>query len=267
MTKRLLPFAALLAWCVALLMLRIERSNSPSYAFLIWNLFLAAIPFGAALVLEALDRLRAETGSGVILSEAKDLPARHGEGPSPSSRLRMTLEWCCLVGWLLFLPNAPYIVTDFVHLRERTGIPLWYDILLLISSAGTGLLLGYASVTIVQRIIARRYGVLRGWAVALSALMLSAFGVYLGRFLRFNSWDVISDPLPVFAEIAARLTDPLDYPRTFAVTALFGVALALGYVALHAVGEMVRDDARGNGVIPRREDGAESPSDRRLRAP
>jgi len=207
LTKRILPFAALLIWCVALLVLRMERSNSPSYAFLIWNLFLAAIPFGAALMLEALDKLRAWTA----------------------------LQWGCLVMWLLFLPNAPYIVTDFVHLRQRSGIPLWYDILLLISSAGTGLLLGYASVTIVQRIITRRYGVVRGWLVALSALMLSAFGVYLGRFLRFNSWDVFSDPLPVFAEIAARLMDPFGHPTTFAVTALFGVSLSLGYVALHGV--------------------------------
>ena len=74
-------------------------------AFLVWNLFLAAVPFGAALVLEALEKLRAWT----------------------------SLQWCCLVVWLLFLPNAPYIVTDLVHLRQRSAIPLWYDILLLIS--------------------------------------------------------------------------------------------------------------------------------------
>ena len=220
MTKRILPFAALLIWCTALLVVRMERSNSPSYAFLVWNLFLAAIPLGAALVLEALVEDRQSCLS-----------------PKPwTGRIACPpLQWGCLVVWLLFLPNAPYIVTDLVHLRQRSGIPLWYDILLLISSAGTGLLLGYASVTIVQRIITRRYGVVRGWLVALSALMLSAFGVYLGRFLRFNSWDVIRDPLPVFAEIAARMMDPFGYPTTFAVTALFGVSLSLGYVALHGI--------------------------------
>ncbi|HEY0158481.1 MAG TPA: DUF1361 domain-containing protein [Thermoanaerobaculia bacterium] len=214
MTKRVLPFAALLIWCSALLMLRMERSDSVSFAFLYWNLFLAAVPFGAALVLEALDKLR---------------------------RLA-PLQWGCFIVWLLFLPNAPYIVTDFIHLRQRTGIPLWYDILLLISSAGTGLILGYASVMIVQRIVARRYGVVRGWFVAVTALILSAFGIYLGRFLRFNSWEVLSDPMPLFSGIASRIMNPFDYPRTFAVTALFGVALTLGYVALHAVAEMVRDD-------------------------
>ena len=125
MTKRVLPFLALIAWCVALLMLRIERSQSVSYVFLVWNLFLAAIPFGAALVWEALDKLR---------------------------RL-LVLQWCMFLVWLVFLPNAPYIVTDFLHLRQRHSIPLWFDVLLLISSAGTGLLLGYGSVMIVQRIM------------------------------------------------------------------------------------------------------------------
>ncbi|HYO79046.1 MAG TPA: DUF1361 domain-containing protein [Thermoanaerobaculia bacterium] len=215
MIRRVLPFAALLAWCGALVALRLERSNSASYAFLIWNLFLAAIPFGAALVVDALDRLRRF----------------------------IALQWFGLIVWLLFLPNAPYIVTDFIHLRQRPHIPLWYDVLLLISSAGTGLLLGYGSVMIVQRITARRYGRKTGWFVAIVSLLLSAFGIYLGRFLRWNSWEVLSDPRPLFVDIAERLMNPLDHPTTLAVTGLFGVALTLGYVALHALSETARDDA------------------------
>lgn len=214
MTKRILAFAALGAWCVALILLRYERSGSRSYFFLIWNLFLAAIPFGAALILEALDKLRALVAA----------------------------QWICLIIWLLFLPNAPYIVTDFLHLKPRHGIPLWYDVLLLISAAGTGLLLGYGSMLIVQRILAKRYGTTTGWIVILITSILSAFGIYLGRVLRFNSWDVISEPLPLFAEIADRLMNPLDHPQTLAVTGLYGVALTLGYVALHAVIESVRSE-------------------------
>jgi uncharacterized membrane protein len=207
LTKRLLPFCALLAWCGALLVMRMQRSHSPSYVFLFWNLFLAAIPFGAALVLEALDKLRR----------------------------MIALQWCCFAVWLVFLPNAPYIVTDFLHLRQRHAIPLWYDVLLLISCAGTGLILGYGSVMIVQRIVTRRYGWTAGWAVAILSLALSAFGIYLGRFLRFNSWEVLSDPLPLMSDIADRVMNPLAHPTTLAVTGLFGVALTLGYVALHAV--------------------------------
>ena len=203
--KRLLAFTALLAWCGALLALRAWRAQNTTYFFLVWNLFLAVIPFLAALAFERAKWLATRTVAFVV--------------------------------WLLFLPNAPYIVTDFIHLRARPPVPLWFDILLLISSAGTGLLLGYGSVMIVQRAVERRAGTRTGWLVATVALLLSAFGIYLGRFVRFNSWEALTDPMPLFSDIAYRLMNPMDHPRTFAVTALYGVALLLGYAALHALAE------------------------------
>ena len=212
MFKRVAVFAALLAWCCALLALRIARSDSFYFFFLIWNLFLAAIPFGASLIIEALD-----------------------ERP----RVR-PLQWAAFVTWLLFLPNAPYIITDFIHLRNRPPIPLWYDVLLLLSSAGAGLLLGYASVMIVHRIITRHYGAVAGWSTALVAMFLSAFGIYLGRFLRWNSWEAFTEPMPLFRDIATRVMNPLDHPKVFAVTGLFGIALCLGYIALDVVAESQR---------------------------
>jgi uncharacterized membrane protein len=215
MFKRIAVFAALLAWCCALLALRIARADAFYYVFLVWNLFLAAIPFGASLVIEMLDG---------------------------RSRVR-PLQWAAFVTWLLFLPNAPYIVTDFMHLRDRPPIPLWYDVLLLLSCAGAGLLLGYASVMIVHRIITRHYGVVAGWATALIALLLSAFGIYLGRFLRWNSWEAFTEPMPLFRDIASRLMNPLGNPKVFAVTGLFGIALCLGYIALDVVAESHRPGA------------------------
>jgi uncharacterized membrane protein len=204
MLKRVAVVVAMLAWCYALLAVRITRSESWYYLFLVWNLFLAAIPFAASVVFEFLDR-----------------------------RFRVRpLQWLCFVVWLLFLPNAPYIITDFLHLKPRPPIPLWYDVLLLLSAAGAGLLLGYASVLIVQRIVTRHYGTVTGWATALIALLLSAFGIYLGRFLRWNSWEAFTDPLPLFNDIATRIMNPMQHPKTFAVTGLFGVALCLGYIAL-----------------------------------
>ncbi|HEX2122646.1 MAG TPA: DUF1361 domain-containing protein, partial [Thermoanaerobaculia bacterium] len=146
--KRLLTFSALLVWCGVLLALRGARAENATFFFLFWNLFLAAIPFAAA----------------EVFARAKWHVAR----------------WPAFAVWLLFLPNAPYIVTDFIHLRARPPIPLWYDVLLLISCAGTGLLLGYGSVMIVQRAVARRWSVRAGWLVAAVSLLLSAFGIYLG---------------------------------------------------------------------------------------
>jgi uncharacterized membrane protein len=210
--RRFLTFTLLLAWCGALLALRGWRAHNATFFFLVWNLFLAAIPFVAA---ELFDR----------------------------ARWRVT-QAATFAVWLLFLPNAPYILTDFIHLRPRPPVPLWFDVLLLLSCAGTGLLLGYGSVMLVQRGIARRYGVRTGWSVAVVSLTLSAFGIYLGRFVRFNSWEVLTDPMPLFSDIAYRLMNPFQHPRTFAVTILYGVALMLGYVALHVLAETsVRDDA------------------------
>lgn len=203
--KRALTFSVLLVWCGALLALRGMRAQNATFFFLFWNLFLAAIPFVAAEVF-----------------------AR--------ARWHVT-RWPALVVWLLFLPNAPYIITDFIHLRERPPVPLWYDVLVLLSCAGTGLLLGYGSVMLVQRAIARRWNVRTGWAVAVISILLSAFGIYLGRFVRFNSWEVVTDPMPLFADITHRLMNPLSHPRTFAVTILYGVALLLGYLGLHVLAE------------------------------
>ena len=203
--KRLAAFAALLAWCGVLLALRMSQAHNSVYFFLVWNLVLATVPFAAALLFERVKGFLARTIAFVV--------------------------------WLVFLPNAPYIITDFIHLRPRPPVPLWFDVLLLISAAGTGLLLGYGSVMIVQRVIERQRGARTGWLVATVALFLSAFGIYLGRFVRFNSWEVVTDPMPLFADISYRLMNPAQHPRTFAVTALYGFALLLGYVALHVVSE------------------------------
>ncbi|HUR80815.1 MAG TPA: DUF1361 domain-containing protein [Thermoanaerobaculia bacterium] len=203
--KRALTFGLLLSWCAILLSLRGMRAHNVSYYFLFWNLFLAAIPFVAA---EAYARTRWRAAG-----------------------------WLAFIVWLLFLPNAPYIVTDFIHLRARPPVPLWYDVLLLISCAGTGLLLGYGSTMIVQRATARRWGLRVGWTAAVVALLVAAFGIYLGRFVRFNSWEVFTDPRPLFADITHRLMNPLSHPRTFAVTVLYGIAHVLGYLGLHVLAE------------------------------
>jgi uncharacterized membrane protein len=198
--RRSLLFTLLIAWCLALLSVRIGRSGTWMFLFLGWNLFLAAIPLAAS---ELLMRARSTL---------------------------MRTSW--LAVWLLFLPNAPYILTDLIHLRPRPGIPMWYDLALLLSCAGTGLLMGYTSLVDVQALVTKRRGAVAGWCVAVAALLLSAFGIYIGRFLRWNSWDVLANPAALFLDIATRLIDPFAHPRTLSVTLVFGVMLTLGYVAI-----------------------------------
>ena len=199
--RRSLIFLALFAWCGALLAGRVYRSGTLAFTFLVWNLFLAVLPAIFAL----------------LFARA----IKHG-----SSAIVRAI-WFVL--WLLFLPNAPYIVTDFIHLTTQPRVPLWFDIALLLSFAGTGLLLGYSSVADVQAAIASRFGRVTGWVVSFASLALSGFGIYLGRFLRWNSWDAITDPFDLATYIAHHSLHA--HRRSIAVTLVYGAGLALGYLA------------------------------------
>ncbi len=179
---------------VGLLAIRMDRVGQPAFVFLTWNLFLAWVPFGLALGVAAVHRRG---------------------GPRP-------LLWTLGAGWLLFLPNAPYILTDFIHLGRVGGAPLWFDAALIGSFAGVGLALGLASLLVVHRVVEARVGRILGWIVAVVSLMLSAVGVYLGRFPRFNSWDVVTDPSSLVAVVVERLADPLGNPFLLR----FGVAMS-----------------------------------------
>ena len=201
---RLLLFVMLLCWCGALLLFRFARTGSLALAFLAWNLFLAAVPAVAAWLF--------------------------ARSMGKSSSLAERVLWFVL--WLVFLPNAPYIITDFVHLTTHPHVPFWYDIALFVSCAGTGLLLGYTSIADVQFVIARRFSALVGWLLVVAAVLLSGFGIYLGRFLRWNSWDTVTNPRQLSLEIADRVMNPLSNPQTVGVTVVYGVGLFLGYVAL-----------------------------------
>ena len=197
-------FAVLLLWCGGLIVLRSARWGSDEFQSMIWNLFLAVVPAVAAALFARSEHRR----SPVIIP----------------------ISWFLV--WLLFLPNAPYIATDFVHLAPHPPIPLWYDIALILSCAATGLFLGFSSVAEVQAVITRRQGRTAGWAVAAFALVASGFGIYLGRFLRWNSWDALARPLELARYVAPRASHPFSHPRTVAVTLIYGVGLVLGYIAL-----------------------------------
>ena len=195
----MLIFAALITWCTLLVAARVWRSHSLMHVFLLWNLFLAAVPAIAA----------------IFFMRAKSTIARS--------------IW--FVVWLLFLPNAPYIVTDFIHLAVYPRIPMWFDIALLASFAGTGLLLCYSSVDDVRATLAQRFGSATSWTIAIAALLLSGFGIYLGRFARLNSWDALTDPLDLARYISHGAVHPFAHPKTIAVTVIYGVGLVLGYFA------------------------------------
>ncbi len=204
-TRGLALSALMVAWCLGLIVARVLRTDSPHMLFLVWNLFLASVP----------------------LASSRALKTMHGRG-APRWAQGMVFAL-----WLVFLPNAPYIVTDLVHLSAPTGPVFWYDLGTLLSCAAAGLLLGYLSLLDIHQLVEDRYGVPAGWLTAGSTLMLSGFGVYLGRVMRWNSWDVVTDPLGLFGSIAGFFLHARAHLHTCVVTVLFGVGLMLGYAALH----------------------------------
>jgi len=207
------PIAALSfasAVSVAIVVLRICWTGNIRYSFLIWNLFLAWLP----LVFAVLAR---EKYRGL--------------------QDRERLGWRFLglsATWLLFFPNAPYIFTDLVHLTNRFSSHFWVDLAIILSCAFTGLVLGFVSLYLMQSLVTQRYGRAVGWMFVAGAAGLSSFGIYLGRFLRFNSWDVIAQPGRLYQGISAVATGQ-GFPHQFAFLALFATFLFLAYLMLYAL--------------------------------
>lgn len=170
---------------------------------LVWNLFLAWIPYICALSADALHRLR---------------PRRWLLLPLPSAL------------WLLFVPNAPYIVTDFYHLYERWPVPLWYDIGLIAIFAITGCFLGIASLRIMQRLVKAYLGRFISWLFVMVSIAMCGLGIYLGRFGRYNSWDVFFHPKSIFREVAEKVTNPLDNLGFVGFTIMFTAILLVFYL-------------------------------------
>ncbi|QRY53056.1 DUF1361 domain-containing protein [Mycolicibacterium septicum] len=162
--------------------------------FLVWNLVLAWIPMVVAIAFDLVER-----------------------------RL-----WLLPLGaaWLAFLPNAPYLVTDLVHLGE--GYELWRHVLQYGFAAWTGILLGVVSLLLVHQRIDDEFGAFWGWLVAVLSVAACAVGVVIGRFQRWNSWDLVTQPDAVVAATFDWMRSPLSYVQStgvaIAVAAFFGLA-------------------------------------------
>lgn len=200
-----LVLAASSALSVLLFALRCVYTGGLTFFFLNWNLILAWVPLACA--------------AAVWLLQAESARPRLRSAP-------------LLALWLLFFPNAPYILTDLMHLAPREGVPLWYDLLLLLSFAWNGLILGFASLWIVHGLLQRWYGAAVGWLGAAAVLVAGSVGIYLGRFERWNSWDLLTDPAPILRTLARALLDPTAHVKPIAVVALTAGLLGAMYLTL-----------------------------------
>ncbi len=196
----------LTAFSYAMIAVRVAKTgNDPTYLNLVWNLFLAWIPFALALLVY--DGYR---------RGASAFPLAVGAAL-----------------WLVFFPNAPYIVTDFELLRNPSSVPIWYDVVLVSVAAWTGLLLGFISLYLVHSVARRIVGTLNSWVLVVAVLALGSYGIYLGRFERWNSWDLVARPEYLLPRIWEHVSAPLSQGHSVAVTAVFTAFLTLSYFVFY----------------------------------
>lgn len=193
-------------FCVALSVMRIILTRTIFLSFLAWNLALAFIPWCIAITLDI---------------------------------IKLRNKWyavCLIMLWLLFFPNAPYILTDMIHLKKTASRYDWFTFILILSYCFTGLFYGYVSLDFIERAISRIFKMKHTLWFVCAVLYLSAYGIYLGRFLRWNSWDTIVRPYALFKDIFAHIRHPVEYKQVWSFSFLMGTALILFYYAFKSFG-------------------------------
>lgn len=186
----------LFCFCLLLLFARIIRTEQLSYIFLIWNLFLAFIPY-------------------LLIKNFK-------------TEQHKLLQAIIIGTTILFLPNAPYILTDLFHLRERIAAPMWLDLILILSFAFLGMVFFILSV---NRLLAISNALFNSrWitsGIKFVIMLSSSYGIYLGRYLRLNSWDIVFNPFHLAKQMLGSVFNENCYKETLAVTITFTIFLYL----------------------------------------
>lgn len=185
----LLFFSAISA---AMLAGRFVVTGSTRLGFLAWNLMLAWIPTVCSLWFIPRGRLR-----------------------------RPILTMLLLLVWFVFLPNTFYVLSDFIHLRATGDINVLYDVVMLFSYASIGFGLGLVSLGVMHSWFRRTFSKLVSASVIYGTIFLCSFAIYLGRYLRWNSWDIVTNPLGLLVDISDRALAPLDHPKTLSTTFIF----------------------------------------------
>jgi uncharacterized membrane protein len=202
--------------CSGLVLVRYFLTDRLAHSYLLWNLFLAWMPYLISLFLIPAGRLRGKAGKRVAVS-------------------------LVCAAWLVFYPNSPYIFTDMIHVVNKSFLNtggsewltknslLWYDLIQTSTFAFVGHFIGLISLSLVHESISRAWNRATGWIVSGLAVALSGLGIYLGRFVRLNSWDLLIDPVHVLA----RAGKSAFTVRALLFSAAFSFFIASTYLMLH----------------------------------
>ena len=188
---------------ISLLLFRIFYSGSLVYIFFGWNLFLAAVPLAI--------------NSFLFRTKNKNI------------------QWLLFALWLLFFPNSLYIITDLVHLRERQNVPLWFDSILLVSAILNGMMMAYASLNKIENYLRLKFPQWKCNVILSACFFLSSFGIYIGRFLRLNSWDIFTNPRHLGSVVIHRFIFPFDHPTTWGLTIILTIFFNVFYFSIKTI--------------------------------
>ncbi len=198
----------LTAGCVILLIIRCIRTESPTYIFLLWNLFLAWIPY-----LTTRYFMQEHNGKKIILAQN---------------------VFAALI-WLAFLPNAPYILTDLFHLHKARLVPMWFDLIMILSFALTGMVLFFLSFLEFEKKIFPSLPKRLLALIRVAIFIAIGYGLYLGRFMRFNSWDIVYEPGHLMRGVYSSIFSADKVEETLGITFFFAVFLYFGYKLFYLV--------------------------------
>lgn len=200
-----------IAFTLSLYLFRVAYTGSLLFLFIPWNLFLAWLPL---LFSSMLNNAGFNFKNGMLY---------------------------CL--WLLFFPNAPYLITDLFHLQQREGVPLYFDLVLLFTAAWNGLLMGFLSLKAMEDKLMQHFSCKTVQLITGLCFFLCGFGIYLGRYERYNSWHLLTQPITLVKDIASKIIQPWQHPRAWAVTVLFALLLLLIYETLKKMPALFAEQA------------------------
>ena len=188
---------------IGLQVLRMMYTGERLFVFLVWNLFLAFIP--------------------LVLSSKMELWMEH--------KNKWMVVLLSLV-WLLFIPNSFYIITDLFHLDMNQDVPLWFDLALLLSFAWNGLLFGIVSVRQMEKAFENYFNRKFELHFILPVMFLNALGIYVGRYLRFNSWDVIANPLQLITDMVYLFLHPIRNRFDWSMIVCYAMLMTVIYLTI-----------------------------------
>jgi uncharacterized membrane protein len=194
-----------------LLLARTVYTGGLTFAFLLWNLFLAFVPYFFSYSLTR----------------------------RPAWKKNKWKFAAMFVVWLLFIPNSFYMLTDLFHLYDSAAVPRWYDLVLILCFAWNALLVGILSVRHMEKIVQSLWPHRNEWLFIYPVMLLNAAGIYIGRYLRFNSWDLISNPFRLIVDTAQILTHPFFYRNAWAMIICFSFFLGILYITLKRLSKAI----------------------------